>query len=63
MRKAELGIVNKSLWFAFIIAVLFIVLSGVLIYCGMEIAGSVFGVAALIACVQSFLKFGRNQKQ
>jgi hypothetical protein len=38
-------------------------LAGILIFNGMEIAGTVFGGLALIMCVQAFLKFGRNQKQ
>jgi uncharacterized membrane protein len=63
LTKSEHGIVKTSLWLAFAIAVLFLALSGVLIYCGMEIAGSIFGGLALILCVQAFLKFGRNQKQ
>jgi len=63
LAKKEQGIVMTSLWLAFSIAVLFIALSGVLIYSGMEIAGSIFGGAALLLCVQAFLKFGRKQKQ
>jgi len=61
--KKEQGIVLTSLWLAFAIAISFIALSGILIYSGMEIAGSIFGGAALILCVQAFLKFGRKQKQ
>ncbi|MCL2284410.1 MAG: DUF2335 domain-containing protein [Fibromonadales bacterium] len=63
LAKEENGIVKASLWLAFSVVVLFIILSGVLIFLGMEIAGTVFGGAALILCVQAFLKFGRNQKQ
>jgi len=63
LAKKEQGIVLTSLWLAFAIAVSFIALSGILIYSGMEIAGSIFGGAALILCVQAFLKFGRKQKQ
>jgi uncharacterized membrane protein len=63
LTKSEQGIVKISLWLAFSIAVLFIALAGVLIFNGMEIAGTVFGGLALIMCVQAFLKFGRNQKQ
>jgi len=63
LAKKEQSIVMTSLWLAFFIAVLFIVLSGILIYSGMEIAGSVFGGLALILCVQAFLKFGRKQRQ
>jgi len=61
--KKEQSIVLTSLWLAFAIAISFIALSGILIYSGMEIAGSIFGGAALILCVQAFLKFGRKQKQ
>ena len=63
LAKKEQSIVLTSLWLAFLIAVLFIALSGVLIYSGMQIAGSIFGGAALLLCVQAFLKFGRKQKQ
>jgi len=63
LMKSEHSIVKTSLWLAFTLAILFLLLSGVLIYCGMEIAGTIFGGAALILCVQAFLKFGRKQKQ
>jgi len=63
LAKKEQGIVLTSLWLAFLIAISFIALSGILIYSGMEIAGSVFGGAALLLCVQAFLKFGRKQRQ
>jgi len=63
LAKKEQGIVLTSLWLAFMLAISFIALSGILIYSGMEIAGSVFGGAALLLCVQAFLKFGRKQKQ
>jgi len=63
LAKKEQSIVLTSLWLAFLIAISFIALSGILIYSGMEIAGSVFGGAALLLCVQAFLKFGRKQKQ
>ncbi|MCL2101225.1 MAG: hypothetical protein FWH22_05875 [Fibromonadales bacterium] len=63
LTKGEQSIVKTSLWLAFVIAVFFIALSCVLIFCGLEIAGSIFGGAALLLCVQAFLKFGRNQKQ
>jgi len=61
--RSEHNIVKTSLWLAFLIAVLFIGLAGLLILLGQNIAGTVFGSAALILCVQAFLKFGRNQKQ
>jgi len=63
LTKKEQSIVLTSLWLAFAIAISFLALSGILIYSGMEIAGSIFGGAALILCVQAFLKFGRKQKQ
>jgi len=63
LAKSEQGIVKTSLWLAFAIAVLFISLSGTLIYSGLEIAGSIFGGVALLLCVQAFLKFGRKQRQ
>jgi uncharacterized membrane protein len=63
LTKSEHSIVKTSLWFAFIIAILFLTLSGIFIYIGLQVAGSIFGVVTLIMCVQAFLKFGRNQKQ
>jgi len=63
LAKKEQSIVLTSLWLAFAIAVSFIALSGVLIYFGKEVAGTIFGGVALILCVQAFLKFGRKQKQ
>jgi len=63
LAKKEQSIVSTSLWLAFLIAISFLVLSGILIYSGMEIVGSVFGGAALLLCVQAFLKFGRKQRQ
>ncbi|MDR2999780.1 MAG: hypothetical protein LBU89_00830 [Fibromonadaceae bacterium] len=63
LTKGEQNIVRMSLWLAFAVAALFMVLSGILIYSGLEIAGTIFGGLALVLCVQAFLKFGRNQKQ
>ena len=63
LAKTEHNITKTSLWLAFFVVILFITLSAFLIYSGLKIAGSIFGVAALILCVQAFLKFGRNQNQ
>ena len=63
LARSEHHTVKTSLWLAFFIAVLFIALAAILIFCGQEIAGTIFGGVALVFCVQAFLKFGRNQKQ
>jgi uncharacterized membrane protein len=63
LTKGEQKIIKTSLWLAFMIAVLFIGLAALLIFLGQNVAGTIFGGIALVLCVQSFLRFGRNQKQ
>jgi len=61
LAKSEHGIVKASLLLAFFVAVLFLALAAILILLGQNIAGTIFGGVALVLCVQSFLKFGRNR--
>ncbi|MDR1198638.1 MAG: hypothetical protein LBK94_06455 [Prevotellaceae bacterium] len=59
----ELGITTTSLWLAFILAISALILGGLFIYLDKEIAGTIFGSVGIIAIIQSFLRFGRKEKQ
>ncbi|GAP73324.1 hypothetical protein SAMD00024442_8_17 [Candidatus Symbiothrix dinenymphae] len=59
----EINIAQTSLWLAFSLAIAIFVLSGLFIWLGKEIAGTVFGSVGVFVVVQSFLRFGRKEKQ
>ncbi|GHV66388.1 hypothetical protein FACS1894199_09690 [Bacteroidia bacterium] len=59
----ETNIAVISLWLAFILAISILFLSGLFIYLGREIAGTIFGSVGVFIVIQSFLKFGRKEKQ
>jgi uncharacterized membrane protein len=63
LAKSEHKLVKLSLWIAFVLAVIGMLMSIAFAYLGMEIIGTVFGGASIIMCVQSFLRFGRKEKQ
>ncbi|MDR1896078.1 MAG: hypothetical protein LBR10_04720 [Prevotellaceae bacterium] len=63
LAKSEHGLVKLSLILAFVLAISGMILSAVFIYFGKEITGTIFGGASMIMCIQSFLKFGRKEKQ
>jgi uncharacterized membrane protein len=56
----NLGITKISLWLAFCLAVFILFLSGLFIYLGKEVAGTIFGGVGIFVVIQSFLKFGRK---
>jgi uncharacterized membrane protein len=58
----ETDVTVQSLWLAFALAVLTLFLSGLFIYLGKEVAGTVFGGVGVFVVVQSFLGFGRKEK-
>ena len=62
MRLAHRGvsITQMSLWLAFVLAVLVLLLSGIFIYMEKELAATVFGGVGVVIIVQSFLKFGKK---
>jgi uncharacterized membrane protein len=59
----EIGIARTSLWLAFSLAIMIFALSGLFIYFGKEIAGTIFGSAGVLVVIQAFLRFGRKEKQ
>jgi uncharacterized membrane protein len=59
----ETGITITSLWLAFSMAFIILLLSGLFIYFEKEIAGTIFGGIGILTVIQSFLKFGRKEKQ
>ncbi|GHT63211.1 hypothetical protein AGMMS50239_18690 [Bacteroidia bacterium] len=63
LANKEMGIAKTSLWLAFSLALSIFVLSGLFIYFGKEIAGTVFGSVGIFIVVQAFLRFGRKEKQ
>ena len=61
--KTDQNIAKTSLWLAFTIAFITMVVSGVFMCLNKEIAGGAFGFISVVMYVQAFLRFGRNQKQ
>ena len=58
--KDELVIKEKAMWIAFALSISVILLSGVFVFFGMDIAGTIFGGIGLIIIIQSFLRFGNK---
>jgi uncharacterized membrane protein len=56
----ESEITHSALWLAFILAIVILSLSGLFIYLGKEVAGTIFGGVGVFVVIQSFLKFGRK---
>jgi uncharacterized membrane protein len=56
----ESEITRSALWLAFILAIVILSLSGLFIYLGKEVAGTIFGGVGVFVVIQSFLKFGRK---
>jgi uncharacterized membrane protein len=59
----EMNITKTSLWLAFSIAAIIFLISGIFVYFEKEIAGTIFGFLGIFTVIQSFLKFGRKEKQ
>ncbi|MCL1868635.1 MAG: hypothetical protein FWF72_06820 [Paludibacter sp.] len=59
----EITITTTSLWLAFVLSIVLLLISGVFIYFNKELAGTIFGCVGIITIIQAFLKFGRKEKQ
>jgi uncharacterized membrane protein len=56
----ELSTVQTSLWLAFALAIITLLLSAFFVYTGKGVAASIFGGIGIVIIVQSFLKFGKK---
>jgi uncharacterized membrane protein len=56
----NLNLTKISLWLAFVLSIAILSLSGLFIYLGKEVAGTIFGGVGIFVVIQSFLKFGRK---
>jgi uncharacterized membrane protein len=63
LANKELGLTKTSLWLAFVLVFSVIVTSAIFVSLDHVITGSILGGIGIILIVQSFLKFGRNEKQ
>jgi uncharacterized membrane protein len=57
----NMGATQASLWLAFVLAMSVLALSGIFIYLGKEVAGTILGGVGILVVIQSFLKFGRSK--